>query len=143
MKVIALDFDGTCVDHRFPEVGPDVPGAAAGLRELYENGFRFILYTMRSGDKLDDAVAWFERNNIPLFGVQTHPTQDTWTTSPKCHADICIDDRNAGTPLVKYEGFRPCVLWSDVKYRSSSGATCIQKGVVTLTIHPEVIQIAH
>lgn len=45
--IIAVDFDGTCVTHEFPEVGKDI-GAVPVLRELVEKGHKIILYTMRS-----------------------------------------------------------------------------------------------
>ena len=46
---IAVDFDGTCVEHDYPEVGLDVEGAVETLKELQSRGHRIILYTMRSG----------------------------------------------------------------------------------------------
>lgn len=48
--IIAIDFDGTVVDHRFPDVGPDAPGALPVLRKIVEKGHKIILWTMRSGE---------------------------------------------------------------------------------------------
>lgn len=114
--IIAVDFDGACVDHRYPDVGADVPGAVESLREMVEAGASLILWTMRSGEPLQDAVRWFERHNIPLLGVNENPTQKTWTTSPKQYAHIYIDDAAFGCPLrdLPRMGSRPAVDWSIV-----------------------------
>lgn len=134
-KIIALDFDATCVDHCYPKIGRDVPDAVEGLNTLADNGYKFILSTMRSGETLGDAVQWFAERNISLFGVQTHPTQHTWTTSPKCHADLRIDDGNVGTPLVQYLGFNaPCVQWLN---RVVDGV--VYEGVVVQVLTREVL----
>ena len=79
--IIAVDFDGTVVTHAYPHIGNDI-GAVPVLRELIGNGCRVILYTMRSGRLLDDAVAWFARNDIPLYAVNENPAQREWTDSP-------------------------------------------------------------
>lgn len=113
---IAVDFDGTCVDHRYPEIGPEAPGAVDTLRKLNNTKHKLILWTMRSGKELQEAVDWFKKNNIVLFGIQNNPTQSTWTSSPKCFANIYIDDAALGAPLITIPGFaRPCVDWSKVK----------------------------
>ena len=96
---IAVDFDGTCVTHDYPEVGKDI-GAVPVLKELVKQKHKLILWTMRSGKELDDAVEWFKTNNIPLYGIQTNPTQKTWTQSPKAYANLYIDDAAFGAPLV-------------------------------------------
>ena len=54
--IIAVDFDGTCVEHDYPAVGMEVEGAVEVLRALVKQGHRIILYTMRSGSKLDAAI---------------------------------------------------------------------------------------
>lgn len=97
--VIAVDFDGTVVDHKFPEVGLDVPDAVSCLKRLVAAGHQIVLWTMRSEQYLEDAVRWFRDREIPLYGVQRNPTQDSWTTSPKCYAHLYIDDAAAGVPL--------------------------------------------
>ena len=117
-KIIAVDFDGTCVKHEFPSVGEDVPYAVTTLKRLTMAGAKIILYTMRSnckitivnnnvhdiiqkeGNYLDDAVDWFKSKNIPLFGINENPEQNTWTSSPKPYAHYYIDDSALGCPLI-------------------------------------------
>jgi len=94
---INIDFDGTCVTHEYPKIGKDI-GAIPVLKRLVQNGHRLIIFTMRSDGTLDEAVNWFEENDIPLFGIQTNPTQN-WTTSPKSYAQLMIDDSALGCPL--------------------------------------------
>lgn len=97
--VIAIDFDGTCVTHEFPRLGKDI-GAVPVLKELVNNGHQLILFTMRSEKYLADAVNWFKKNEIPLYGIQTNPTQSKWTKSPKAYAELYIDDAALGCPLL-------------------------------------------
>ena len=69
------------------------------------------------GNFLDDAVNWFKDNNIPLYGIQKHPDQENWTTSPKCYFDYVIDDRCFGIPL-KYDkqiSEKPFVDWEAIE----------------------------
>lgn len=130
--IIAIDFDGTCVTHEFPKIGKDI-NAIPVLKELVENGHKLVLFTMRSdvnnpqsddetiiakeGNYLTDAVNWFKSNDIPLYGIQTNPTQHTWTKSPKAYAQMYIDDAALGCPLKhdKDVSDRPFVDWSIVR----------------------------
>ncbi len=129
---ICIDFDGTCVTHNYPELGKEI-GAVKVLKQLIENGHNLILYTMRSnhneekeleggykihkGDFLQQAVDWFSNNGIPLYGIQRNPTQDEWTQSPKCYAQLYIDDAALGCPLRYDENLsnRPFVDWEIVE----------------------------
>lgn len=130
--VIAIDFDGTCVAHEFPKVGGDI-GAVPVLKRLVEAGHKLILYTMRgnmtdntghsgdppvilNGNFLDDAVNWFKANGIELYGVQYNPNQKDWTNSPKCYAQLYIDDAALGVPLIETgDDDRPFVDWYKVQ----------------------------
>lgn len=130
---IIIDFDGTCVAHDFPRIGKGI-GAVTVLKELVANGHRLILFTMRAdrteyadpkddsiqdriGNFLTDAVDWFAQNEIPLYGIQTNPTQHNWTTSPKAYGHLMIDDSAVGTPLMMVKGFseKPFVDWVKMK----------------------------
>ncbi len=108
---ICIDFDGTCVSHEFPRIGKDI-GAVPVLKALVEKGHNLILFTMRSNQSKDlpeggreytlylaDAVDWFKKKDIPLFGIQENPNQKTWTSSPKAYGQMYIDDAALGIPL--------------------------------------------
>ena len=127
---INIDFDGTVVTHDFPKIGKDI-GAVPVLKKLVNNGHRLILFTMRSdrkvaqdtndltiqnvtGNFLSEAINWFKENDIPLYGIQTNPTQHHWTTSPKSYAPLMIDDSALGCPLIYPSDGRPYVDWSKV-----------------------------
>ena len=128
---ICIDFDGTCVTHKFPEIGAEI-GAVRVLKKLVHNGHNLILFTMRSnitdtkgngkdiidckaGNYLDEAVNWFKENNIPLYGINTNPTQKDWTSSPKAYGHLYIDDAALGIPLIYPVIDRPYVDWSQVE----------------------------
>ena len=64
--VIAIDFDGTCVTHAFPNVGKEI-GAVDVIKALVNKGHKIILFTMRDLEYLTPAVAWFEKNDIPFL----------------------------------------------------------------------------
>ena len=114
---IAIDFDGTVVTHAYPEIGEDT-GAVPVLKELSGNGCRLILYSMRHGKLLDQAAEWFRQNGIPLYAVNENPGQKRWTSSPKVHADLYIDDSALGCPIKFEDGIkRPFVNWVKVRQR--------------------------
>ena len=114
--IIAVDFDGTCVEHDYPSVGMDVEGAVDVLRSLTAKGHRLVLFTMRSGDKLEDAVRWFKERKIALWAVNENPEQREWTSSPKVFADLYIDDSAVGCPIRFINGVRrPVINWSKIK----------------------------
>ena len=114
--IIAVDFDGTCVDHNYTAIGMEVEGAVEVLRALNKRGHRIILNTMRSGEKLDAAVKWFSDRKIVLWGVNRNPEQEEWTSSPKVFADLYIDDSALGCPIMFIDGVRrPVVKWAKVR----------------------------
>jgi len=115
--IISIDFDGTCVSHEFPKVGKDI-GSIPVLMKMIKAGHQIILFTMRSKDNyLDDAIKWFDDNNIPLYGINKNPTQFRWTKSPKAYANLYIDDAALGCPLKYNEKIseRPFVDWIEVE----------------------------
>ena len=100
---IAVDFDGSLVDHQFPNIGPPVPGAVSWLKRLVEHGAQLILWTMRCDSEerayLTEAVDWCREQGIELFGINRDPDQDAWSYSPKAYAEVYVDDSALGCPL--------------------------------------------
>lgn len=114
--IIAIDFDGTCVEHEYPSVGMDIEGAVETLRALNNKGHRLILFTMRSGEKLEKAIKWFKDRDIELWAVNENPEQKQWTESPKVFADVYIDDAALGCPIMFIDGVRrPVINWRKVR----------------------------
>ena len=122
---IAIDFDGTCVTHDYPRIGKEI-GATKVLKRLVEAGHKLILNTMRSDKELQDAVNWFKKNGIELYGVNENPTQKRWTNSPKVYAHMYIDDAAFGCPLINAPELsdRQFVDWDSV------GRKLIQMGII-------------
>lgn len=113
---ICIDFDGTIVTHEYPYIGKPVPGAERVMKLIQEKGHNIILFTMRSGKELDNAVEYIESLGINLYGINENPTQKTWTQSPKAYGQIYIDDAALGCPL-KFEKTvnRPFVDWEEIE----------------------------
>ena len=128
VPIIAVDFDGTLCDHRFPDIGGEVPEAFHWLRHFQSHGCRLILWTMRSDDRPDGsnplaaAVAWCKARGVDFWAVNANPEQASWTRSPKAHAHIYIDDAALGCPLCDFPraDSRPVVDWSVVGPRVCS-----------------------
>jgi len=112
---IGIDFDGTVVTHKYPEIGEPLEGAIEVLQELMEAGHRLILYTMRSEERLAQAVEYLEENGIELYAVNENPSQKYWSKSPKIFCHMYIDDAALGCPLDFPENGRPFVEWVELR----------------------------
>lgn len=113
--IIAIDFDGTIVKHEYPSIGAPVEGAIEIIKRLILNGHQIMLWTMRSGKELEDAVKYCEDNGIKLDSVNENLEQQAtkWSTSNKQYAQLYIDDAALGCPLI-HTNDRPYVDWTKV-----------------------------
>jgi hypothetical protein len=96
---IAVDFDGTIVEHKYPEIGKEIMFAFKTLRALQEQGHQLILWTYRSGQELYDAVEYCRRNGLEFYAINSSYPEEEFDEdydSRKIDADIFIDDRNIG-----------------------------------------------
>ena len=97
---IAVDFDGTIVAHRYPKIGEERPFATQTLRMLIEEHHKLILWTVREGELLDEAVEWCRERGVEFYAVnKDFPEEDETKNrhfSRKIKADMFIDDCNIG-----------------------------------------------
>lgn len=96
---IAVDFDGTIVEHRYPEIGREIPFATDTLKMLAKEGHRLILWSVREDALLDEAVAWCRERGLEFYAVNKDYPEETDqhdNYSRKLKADLFIDDRNIG-----------------------------------------------
>ncbi|MDD6209155.1 MAG: hypothetical protein PUB21_00950 [Bacteroidales bacterium] len=95
--LIAVDFDGTIVEHRYPKIGNPIPFAIETLIQLQKEQHRLILWTVREGRLLDEAVAYCEERGLTFYAVnKSYPEEDPAKAPRKPLADLFIDDRNFG-----------------------------------------------
>ncbi len=103
---IAVDFDGTIVEHQYPKIGKDLLFAFETLKELQKNGALLILWTFRAGKELDEAVSYCLSRGVEFYAVNKNYPEEVYdeSISRKINADVYIDDKNVG-------GFRG---WSEI-----------------------------
>ena len=96
--IIAVDFDGTVVEHRYPAIGKIRPFAFETLLLLQKKGHTLILWTYRKGTELEAAVDFCSDHGIQFYAVNSNDPYEVWKEDDhrKIYADIYIDDRNLG-----------------------------------------------
>ncbi len=102
--VIAVDFDGTIVEHKYPEIGEERPFAVETLKKLAEQRHKLILWTVREGKLLEDALDWCKERGLEFYAINSdcsdrfNEAKDK-NYSCKLNADVFIDDKNiSGIP---------------------------------------------
>lgn len=114
LLTIAVDFDGTIVEDAYPKIGKPQPFAFETLKMLEAKGHRLILWTVRKGRSLQEAVEFCKQNGIEFYAVNNDFAEEEFSGrgSRKINADIFVDDRNVG-------GF---IGWGEV-YQQIEGAS--------------------
>ena len=141
LRYICVDFDGTIVEHTYPNIGKPVPGAIETLNELKSlHNIKIILLTMRGHrpyedqqpienpkpgqeyetkivqrDCLQEAIDYCAKNGLQFDYVNENPEQISWTDSNKVYAPLYIDDAAAGCPLINVPSGRPYVNWEIIR----------------------------
>lgn len=119
--VIAVDFDGTIVEHEYPKIGEEIPFATETLRMLINDHHKLILWSVREGKLLDEAVEWCRERGVEFYAInRDYPEETTQNNnhfSRKLKADLFIDDRNlGGLPDwgMIYRMVRERLTWADL-----------------------------
>ena len=119
--VIAVDFDGTIVSHAYPQIGKERPFAIETLKQLIKDGHQLILWTVREGILLDEAVYWCKERGVEFWAVNRDYPEEIRSNnnhfSRKLKVDMFIDDRNiGGLPSwgVIYQMIKEGKTWEDI-----------------------------
>jgi hydroxymethylpyrimidine pyrophosphatase-like HAD family hydrolase len=95
---IAVDFDGTIVEHKYPAIGKELLFAIETLKQLQKQGHQLILWTYRAGKELDEAVEFCRERGLEFYAVNRNFPEEEYdgSISRKIDAEVYIDDRNIG-----------------------------------------------
>lgn len=94
--IIAVDFDGTIVEHQYPAIGREKPFAIETLKKLAEEHHRLILWTVREGKLLQEAVEFCKERGLEFYAVNRNYPEEKEAKERKLKAELWIDDRNLG-----------------------------------------------
>ena len=119
--IIAVDFDGTIVEHKYPAIGKEIPFAIDTLKMLQKDRHRLILWSVREGKLLDEAVQWCKERGVEFYAVNRDYPEETTDNNPnfsrKLKVDVFIDDRNLGCPITLHRSLSDKVFvdWKKVE----------------------------
>lgn len=95
--VIAVDFDGTVVEHQYPKIGRPIPFAIETLLQLQKDGHTLLMWSVREGKLLQEAIDYCSSKGLHYYAAnKNHPEEDRAEAPRKLNADLFIDDRNLG-----------------------------------------------
>lgn len=127
---IAVDFDGTIVQHAYPLIGKEIPFAIETLKRLQaEDHHLLILWTVRTGKALDEAVEFCRKKGLEFYAINQNDPEEQTLGTKKVIADVYIDDRNlGGLPDwgVIYKIIKERLTWKDY-YHSTTKKTFFDK----------------
>lgn len=97
-KIVAVDFDGTLVEDRYPDIGAPNMEMVELCRQLKNQGVALILWTCRDNLNLKEAVN-FCRNclglNFDAVNDNVPQVQRMFNNNTrKIYADLYIDDKS-------------------------------------------------
>lgn len=96
-KIIAVDFDGTLCENKWPEIGEANLKLIWNLTEQKEKyGAKIILWTCRTGEKLEEAIRFCEERGLRFDAVNENlPEVIEWMggDTRKIYANEYLDDR--------------------------------------------------
>lgn len=94
-KIIAIDFDGTLVRDKFPEIGEIKINIWLAALKAKSQGAKLILWTSRTGNQLDEAVEFCRYNGLEFDAINDNidEVKALGWNARKVFATLYIDDR--------------------------------------------------
>lgn len=95
-KIIAVDFDGTLCENKWPLIGEPNMGLITYLKASRTMGDRVILWSCREGEQLKEAVQWCQNFGLVFDAVNDNVPEMVKLYGNNCRkvtADVYIDDR--------------------------------------------------
>ena len=88
---IAVDFDGTIVEHKYPKIGEEIPFAIDTLKMLIKDHHKLILWSVREGDLLEEAVEWCRSRGVEFYAVNRDYPEETFSNNQHFSRKLKVD----------------------------------------------------
>lgn len=76
-NIIAVDFDGTLCENKWPEIGMPNEELIEYLKKRQTNGEKLILWTSRNEEQTQDAVEWCKKYGL-IFDAVNDNLPESW-----------------------------------------------------------------
>ena len=99
--IVAIDFDGTIVEHKYPKIGDFIKDAKKYINKLYDEGYYIIIWTCRAGHQLIDMINFLDESGVKYHKINENADFDIigFKPAPKIFAHYYVDDANlSGLP---------------------------------------------
>lgn len=96
-NIIAVDFDGTLCENKWPEIGMPNEELIEYLKKRQANGEKLILWTSRNEEQTKEAVEWCKKYGLIFDAVNDNLPEIVEAFGGNCRkifANEYIDDRN-------------------------------------------------
>ena len=85
MRIIAVDFDGTLCESKWPEIGEPHIYIIQEVKKTQQEGAKLILWTCREGERLREAVEWCDGYDLHFDAVNDNiqESKDLYGDNPR------------------------------------------------------------
>ena len=94
--IIAIDFDNTIVEEKYPEIGELRKYAGYYINKLYEDGYKILINTCRAEEYQDHAETFLREKGIKFHQINNNLPESIAFYKQDCRklsAHLYIDDR--------------------------------------------------
>lgn len=111
--IIAVDFDGTLVENKYPEIGEINQTVWQAVLAAQNSGVKLILWTSRTEEFLDDAVQFCKQNGLVFDAINDNidEVKALGWNARKVFATMYVDDRSAWLAEGAFEQMDKWVLF--------------------------------
>lgn len=120
-KILAVDFDGTLCEERWPEIGRPNHAVIEHVKQEQIDGAKLILWTCRVDQHLRNAIEWCAEHGIYFDAINDNLPdihESFPVNGPKIYYDELIDDKNCSKfdlPYCHKEDITHVELFGDSK----------------------------
>lgn len=141
LKTIAVDFDGTIVEHMFPEIGAIKQNVVDRVKKWYAEGHTIIIWTCRTDQYAEEAKKFLAEQEIPYHYFNENPTSPFGDWCRKILADVYLDDRALSVDDIDSFNLETLSFEGDEVLEDIKTLVCKINELSIQTVHPDLKEV--